>query len=392
MPAISQTPSISDIDRIAALDDATLRNLRITQCYHVLSSVLIERVGPSANWCTFATWASKQAGESIRKEDMLRTFESIFGNDPMIAQAIDGVAACAQELGAKYGAEKIRGTIWEILNPAAAIDRVSDAVGRGNRKVFEEIAREFARFYATCLNDTASDSARIAAFCNELRAGDPPDGQDYLRRAFTAYYTALFEPDADSRAQLLLLANIQIGYHEQTRLQPEIAEALDAAFIDPDEFVNRLIREVFPYGGWLLRARLFFKRLFGSVSPLDAVVGELLDSARRQTRIFITEHVMAIGMPHGVRLRLGQDLTAAFPASLKQLANPELTALLVRIDPTPDSLRDSGALDWADLPDRLHFIADMFRCYQESRDLFDPPFTPDQMAAIEAGRLPEGRL
>lgn len=54
-----------------------------------------------------------------------------------------------------------------------------------------------------------------------------------LRRAFRRYYAALFEPDAKLRAELLLLGNIEVGYHEQTRLQPEIVAALDAAVIDP---------------------------------------------------------------------------------------------------------------------------------------------------------------
>ena len=54
---------------------------------------------------------------------------------------------------------------------------------------------------------------------------------------------------------------------------------------------------------------------------------------------------------------------------------PELRELLARIDPTPDSAHDSGVTDWADLDDRVHFIADMFRCFQESQFLFDPPFS-----------------
>jgi hypothetical protein len=66
--------------------------------------------------------------------------------------------------------------------------------------------------------------------------------------------------------------------------------------------------------------------------------------------------------------------------------------LLERTDPTPDSLRETGALDWADLPDRLHFIVDLFRCYQERRALLEPPFTDEQVAALTAGRLPGGRL
>ena len=96
--------------------------------------------------------------------------------------------------------------------------------------------------------------------------------------------------------------------------------------------------------------------------------------------------------PNGVRLRLGDDLSAGLPASLKQITNPDLKALLNRVDPMPDSLHESGAVDWADLPDRLHFIVDMFRCYQESHDLLELPFTPDQVVALKSGRLPDGQL
>jgi hypothetical protein len=101
---------------------------------------------------------------------------------------------------------------------------------------------------------------------------------------------------------------------------------------------------------------------------------------------------MTIGLPHGVRLRLGEDLRAEFPPALRQIANPDLRALLVQIDPTPDSTRDSGAIDWADLSDRIHFIADMFRCYADTADLFEPPFTPEQVARLKAGYLPAGQL
>jgi len=55
-------------------------------------------------------------------------------------------------------------------------------------------------------------------------------------------------------------------------------------------------------------------------------------------------------------------------------------------------LRDSGAADWADLSERIHFIADMFRCYQETHDLLGPPFTLEQTAALQAGRRPNGKL
>jgi hypothetical protein len=122
------------------------------------------------------------------------------------------------------------------------------------------------------------------------------------------------------------------------------------------------------------------------------VLDALLAEARRQAHLLITEYVMTIRFPPDVRLLLGDDVPAEFPASLAQIALPDLLMLLEKIDPTPDSTRDTGAVNWSHLPDRLHFISDLFRCYHESPDLFEPPFTTEQIAILKAGRLPEGRL
>ena len=93
-----------------------------------------------------------------------------------------------------------------------------------------------------------------------------------------------------------------------------------------------------------------------------------------------------------LRLRLGEDLAAGFPPLLQHIENVELQRLLAQIDPTPDSPRQSGAADWADLPDRIHFIAELFRCYQLEQILWAPPFRPDQVAVLKDGHLPLGRL
>jgi hypothetical protein len=109
-------------------------------------------------------------------------------------------------------------------------------------------------------------------------------------------------------------------------------------------------------------------------------------------RQVFTQTMMTIRFPPDWVVKLGDDLRAGFPASLRQIADPELRAMLAQLDPTPDSTGGSGAVDWADLPDRLHFIADLFRCFQETGELFDAPFTPEQTAALKAGRMPQGRL
>jgi hypothetical protein len=101
---------------------------------------------------------------------------------------------------------------------------------------------------------------------------------------------------------------------------------------------------------------------------------------------------MRLELPNGVVLRLGRDLDQAPPESLRALVNPELRELFSRVVPAGDGGRGSGATDWADFAERMHYIAVLFRTRAETADLFGPPFTPEQVAVIDAGRRPDGRL
>jgi hypothetical protein len=383
-------PTIDEVQRITLITDPIMRNLRITQCYHELSAVMAWRTD-MATWCTFATWASKQAGQTIRKEDLRRLLERRLNSSPSTQLAAEGVAAAASfQVPNQFGNSQhltLRGR-----NFKTAIERASDAISRGNKKVFEEIGAEFARFYAACLFDQSPDNDNLTRFCEELRPGEPPEGQGYLRQAFTHYYQALFENNVKERAELILLANIEIGVHEQTRLQPEIAESLDAGLVNFLQFTRPLFASMFPMSGWFTIAHLYARRLLGRPTALDLAIQALLTTARSHLRQTITEIMMTISLPSGVQLRLGKDLAAGFPDSLKEITHVELIHLLEKHDPTPNSLLDSGVVDWADLPDRLHFIIDLFRCHQENQDLFLPPFLPEQVRAFTNGRLPNGML
>ena len=62
---------VEEVRAICRIENSLIRNLRITECYHRLSTAIAQRVGPGANWCTFATWASRQAGCTIRGEDLI---------------------------------------------------------------------------------------------------------------------------------------------------------------------------------------------------------------------------------------------------------------------------------------------------------------------------------
>ena len=390
LPA-APVPTVADVERITALPDPVLRNLLITQTYHELARAVAVRTGLCANWCTFATWASKQAGQTIRNEDFARLLEAVLDSS-FSAQAAPELTVAAQSLGSDRAEDEVQESVADLLNPLGAFKRASVAVARGNRKVFAEIGHEFARFLAAVEGPSPVPDVALNAYLAGLRDGEPPDGQRLLRQAFTRVALAFSEPDAKAKAELLLCANVEIGLHEQTRLQPEIAAALNAALLSPREFRGRLIDALFPKSRWSTRWRLFWHRLLGRPHPFDAIADRLFDEARRRARLVITEAMMTLSGPGGLRLRLGDDVPAPFPPNLQQIVLPALRAMLDRYDPTPDSARDSQAVDWASLPDRLHYIADLFRAYEESADWFDPPFTADQTAALKAGRLPDSRL
>jgi len=282
-------PTLADVEAIAGLADPVVRNLRITQCYHDLSAAVAARTRPGANWCTFATWASRQAGTTIRGEDVERLIEHTVGDALAVPQATLVVEAL-RALGANDDVAAIRGTLRTALGIDRAVARASDAVARGNLKVFAEIGAVFARFVAERLDDPAFDPAAIAAFQATLRPGEPPDGQEYLRRAFGHCYAAPFEPDPKARAERMLLANLYVGFHEQRRLQPEIAEALDAPIEDPAQVVDRLLAAHLPRGAWLARLRRSIDRLLGRVSPIDRAVDAVVRQVRAVVRARLTEH------------------------------------------------------------------------------------------------------
>lgn len=377
----------TEVDRIATHTDPVLRNLQITQSYYELSTLMARRSGSCANWCTFATWASKQAGQSIRQEDLRRALDQALSEVPETREAVADLVEVIRQKHTTEAPDRIRQVIRDAISPVAAQQRAGDAVARGNQKVYTEIGRAFARFLETCSNDAAYDATHIEQFCGDLRAGDPPEGQVYLQRAFTRYYRAFFVEDAREKAQLMLLANLEIGFHEQTRLQPEIAEALEAAVADPQVFARRLLVALFPYRGWLVYAGWMLMRWLGRRTALDQAVGHLPDRIRQHIRLFLTRHLMALHFSGGRTLRLGTDLRAVFPENLRTLDHPELLAMLAQLDPTQNDLRDSGAADWANLGERLHFIADLFRCSQEEADLLEAPFPAQQVEEIKTGVL-----
>ena len=387
---VTSYPSAAEADAIAGHPDPTARNLRITQAYYELSTAVASLGGLAANWCTFATWASKQAGQTIRREDLERAIEDKLGRSEAFTHAVARIRAVFRALRRRAEEDEIAAALREACLPARALDEASDAVARGNRKVFEEIGREFARFLPLVQGGTC-EPAILARFCADLRPGPPPDGQDLLRDAFRGYAQALATGDAKARAELVLLANLRIGLHEQTRLQPEIAEALNAPVPEPAEVKERLFARLLPERGGRLELRVRLDRSLDLRRPLDEAVARLLERLRVTVRMVITEALVTLALPGGT-LRLGADLVGTYPAHLQNPANTELVTLLGSIDPNAGGPRGSGAEDWASLTDRMHYIGELFRLRQEDPGLLSAPFTLEQTVSIKEGRMPVGRL
>jgi hypothetical protein len=368
----TSAPSVGDIQRIVAIASPVVRNLEITYCYSRLAAACTTRNGEGANWCTYATWASRQAGRTIRGEDMLENLGRRLGESRWVLHPIATLWRRLLRRGLFQRETRIGRLMAELHTPFDAFERASDAVARGNLKVFEEIGLQFARYLHDCPPD--------------LRAGDPPDGQRLLSQAFARYERLRCERDPKRRAELGLLANLEIGLHEQTRLQPEILEALDAASATELDLGRRLLEALLPSATqWWPAVR----------RPAAATIGILARAIQRAAsklaREAITDSFMVLALPGRV-LALGTHLSDAYPDALVEPADPELNELLARFEPVAPTPDDCGARDWSDFHQRMHYIVHLFRAFQLYEQLAQPPFNQDQVASFSRGDIPEGEL
>jgi hypothetical protein len=378
-------PDLAEVDRIAGLANRVVRNLEITECYARLSAAMRSRTGELANWCTFATWASKQAGSTIRGEDFLDTLRRHLGRRAVFLAPVESISRALLRRGLFEPDTRFGGLVAEIHTPFDAFERASEQVADGNLKVFAEIGREFARFLRTVPADAPVGSPALEQFLSGLRPGPPPDGQDYLAEAFTGYQAQAHEQDPGTRAALVLLANLKIGLHEQTRLQPQIAAAVDAPLTTAADLGERVLHRLVP------ASRNWPAVLHGpSAFAAGLMATGVHRAAIRLTRDAITESLMVIVVP-GAVLRLGRDLVAPVPAVLAG-RHRDLDALVAVYDACPPGGTQCGATDWCDLKQRMHYIVHLFRAYAVDPTLFSPPFTDAQVAAFRAGRVPDGSL
>jgi hypothetical protein len=385
------TPLPTDIQRITQIadSDAALRNLFITQRYHDLSACLSETIGATGNvnWSTFATWASKTAGQSIRDEEVppfVRDVLAHAGDD--VVHHLGRVESVVHSVVPTTGfhASFLLAPIEDTLR------RVSKSIADGNLKVFKELAPLFAEYVAKFRGQPGADEKTLAAFVGALDQRPISDGgQGALVSAFTAYFTASRQSDAVVQARLVLLGNCLIGLHEQTRLQQQIQDAMDAPVEEVFTEHLHLSLKTAPGG--------IFDRLRDLVA---APLRDLHGVVRDVWECIATRFLMSLALPGGKTLALGRNIppiAAAcdyLPPSLQNITNPEeLLALLARFDRARGTTDyGSGSIDWRKLEDRMNFIVNLFRSRQQDDELLGQPFTDDQRKSIESGTIPDGPL
>ncbi|HYP89323.1 MAG TPA: hypothetical protein VEQ59_14250 [Polyangiaceae bacterium] len=368
---------LEDLRRIAALDEPVVRNLLITQRYCDLSRLLTTVLGPSsANWSTFATWASKTAGQSIRDEEVPAELIEFLQREAQLRARLDHFYESLGPL-ARFAPR---------LDPfdlaRAIVKEVAGQIAEGNLRVYAELAPLFAEFVAAFADRGGRSDAALEAFVAKLRPGSAAQGgQASLQQAFRSYFAAATKTSETERVQPILFGNVLIGLHEQTRLQDNIAGALDAPFSESvyehfgaagPRFLHRPLRALLRLG-----VRLFARSL------LD-------DWQRLATRL-----LMKLAAPNGEDIPLGRDLPPErFDPLLaqEQLSDPELIAFLGTYDRDLTSTRGSAAVNWTILSDRMRFIGELFRVSQRDLSWFTEPFSAQQRLDLEAGRVPSGKL
>jgi hypothetical protein len=366
------------IDSIGAEADPVLRNLLITQTYHELSNRLRSRLPDDATWCTFATWASKTAGRSIRKQALSEAIVEIArhgATHPVLPDDTHERGVLPEtERGLRDVARSMR-AMAPLAVYHASVDRAAEVLADGNRLVFVEVARPFAALAVAAERGETGTAAAQRVFAEVDPVVGPGVDADLVRRGFAAYVAALSERDECRRAQLVLLGNSQIVLHEQQRLHHAITEAVHAPrSVTPDHDAG--VADATSAAPEFLHATPRWE------DALDAWWGRAL-----------THHLMRLEVPER-ELRLDEDIPGCppFPAELTDVGDARLLEFLGRWDGTRLLGTPCGAHDWRVLGDRMTYILNLFRGRQRSPDLFSPPFDQDQVEALRGGKVPAGEL
>jgi hypothetical protein len=362
------------VDEIAGMGDPVLRNLWITQRYHELAVQLRDAgLAEDATWCAFAVWASKTAGATIRGEELPARVRDILDLD----EAAGGATHQFNGWLGKWDVPRLeREHLAQVVDELTG--QVAASIAAGNVMVFSELAPLFTILVEGAAAASAAERAATVATLRSALDAMAAEGIDTetVAAAFDVYVKAL-DPAAH-RPTLVLGANILAVSHEQERLQPNIATALDAAVSDVfKKMVDQQITRHLPIAG----LRHGFDRMVTEV-------GQVLERAWQSA---LTAMMLRLETSDE-RLELHRDVPpladGLYPPELTDLEGSEAEGPFRQWDRTAGVGEPTGANDWAELEERMNYIVNLFRSRQRHPALFSPPFSDDQLTELAAGRLP----
>jgi hypothetical protein len=366
-------PSLQDIEKTVALNgDPILRNLKITQGYCVLSRAMSTMVGwGNVSWCGFASWSSKTIGVSIREANMSNRGLLAITQSWIYRETIERVVDLLEGAGV-VGIGPFDNVITQ------ALDDGIDKLKQGNAQVYGEIGALYSRLISALGNDPNLDLTRLAPVIAYL--DDKPSeqgGQSLLRQAAENYYRARFETNPSLKAQLVLLANAQVGKHEQMRLQGCLEQFLGASLEQRIvEHAQEQCRGIAP--------------LVDAVTPIAREAGKL---AKEEWTKLLTDLALHLNLPGNETLRLHSDVPpppgkALYPPELEKLSNPDALAILEEFGADTPNAIGTGATDWTSLVQRMHYILVLFRSRQLESILLSEAFSTTQQSDLAAARMP----
>jgi hypothetical protein len=358
---------VMSVAEISAQRDPVLRNLWITQRYHELAVQLRDKgMADDATWCAFAVWASKTAGATIRGDELPSLVRELLTTDDAAQGAIHRFNAGLEGwLVARLGHRHL----FRVVD--AVNDHVAASIAGGNLLVFSELAPLFTLLAGASPAALEPELASLAAQGVDVTA---------IRTAFTGYQRALHTPA--ERPTLVLGANILAVSHEQERLQPAIATALNAAV--HDLFVETLDQDVTRHIP-TARARRTF-------DTLVADVGGVLERACQTALTKVMLRLITADETFALDRNVPPLADGLYPPLLSDLTGTEAEIVFSRWDRTLGLGAPTGADDWAVIDQRMNYIVTLFRSRQRHPALLSPPFSDVQLAALADGRLPEGSL
>ncbi|HOY18805.1 MAG TPA: hypothetical protein PLC89_15995 [Haliscomenobacter sp.] len=380
---------LASIEAIVSNPNPVLRNLQITQTYSELNLALTKLLGKTnVSWCAYATWASKTAGKFIRLDNVDAAIAEFLRGKDWLHEMLEAVPGALTWFGWKV---KINDSVLlKILNETAQAS--ADEVAKGNLLVFAELAPLYAQFLQSVSGNAEQKEAELETFLTYLKSTQNDQDYEKLVQAYFTYQQSIFETEPKAKAELLLLANVLVGYHEQIRLDPAINNSLNAPI--EQVFKKKLL------GGlerWIEASMPRF--LFYLIAPiLKASLKPVINKMAAHWRTISTRQLMRIEVPDG-HLDLSEDIPLIayhpkrmFPLDLETIHNADLQKVLIALDRSPDSTKGTAARDWGNLGERMNFIADFFRSDQQDRKLFLSPFNQEQTWAIKNGQIPAGKL